>query len=84
MARRIRRALAAGTVIAFAAAAAMAYTAVLTTAGPAPVPRLTRSPWADYWQVAGAATGSGPVLFAVTAAIYAACLAAAAPRRGRR
>lgn len=84
MARSIRRAFTAGTVLAVAVTAAMAYTAVLTTAGPAPFPHLAGGPWADYWQVAGAATGSGPVLFAVTAVIYAACFAVAACRRRRR
>lgn len=84
MVRSIRRAFTAGTVIALAVTAAWAYMAVLTTAGPAPVPHLTRSLRADYWQVAGAATGSGPELLAVTSVIYAACFTAAGRRRRPR
>lgn len=84
MAASIRRAFTAGTVLSVAVTAAWAYTAVLTTAGPAPVPHLTGSLPADYWQIAAAPAGNGPGLFAVTAAIYTACFALAGLRSMNR
>lgn len=84
MARSIRRALAAGTVITVMVSALWAYSTALTSAGAVPVPRLTRNPIGDYRQLAGAVTGSVPVMFTVDAVIYAACLMVAGYRRGPR
>lgn len=72
---RLVRALAAGTVISVAVSAAWSYTAVFTMAGTQPVPHLTGNLTGDYAGLAGAAAGNGPLLFAVTALIYAACFA---------
>lgn len=44
-------------------------------AGTQPVPHLTGNLTGDYAGLAGAAAGNGPLLFAVTALIYAACFA---------
>lgn len=82
MARSILRAITVGTVITVAAAALWAYSTVVTSAGPPPVPHLTASPVGDYLQMAGAVTGSGPEFFAVTALIFTACFAVAG-RGGR-
>jgi hypothetical protein len=81
-----RRALAAGTAVSFAVAAAWAYSTSLTSFGPAPAPRLTASPAADYAQLASGTTGSVPELFAVLAAVFAVSLFASGWRlvRGRR
>jgi len=79
-----RRALVAGIVITVTVSALWAYSTALTSAGPVPVPRLTRSPLADYAQLAGAVTGSAPEFFAVTAAIFAACFMIAGLRRMNR
>ena len=84
MVRSIRRALAAGIVITVTVSALWAWSTALTSAGPVPVPRLTRNPIADYAQMAGTVTGSVPELFAVTAAIFAAFFMVAGLRRMNR
>jgi hypothetical protein len=76
-----RRAVATGTVLSVLVAAAWSYLAVLTTARPAPVPHMTANLLSDYTSVAGAPTGSGLGLFAVTAGIYTLCLLAAGWRQ---
>ena len=84
MVRSIRRAFTAGTVISAAVTAAWAYSAVLTTAGMPAALHLTRHDLpGDYLRLAGAPTGNGPGLFAVTAAIYTACFTVAGLRRIR-
>ena len=84
MARSILRALTAGTVITVMMSALWAYSTVLTSAGPVPVLHLTRSPLADYAQLAGTVTRSVPEFFAVTAAIFAVCFMVAGYRRMNR
>lgn len=76
--------MAAATVISLLVSAAWSYAAVFTMAGPFPVPHLTGNLPADYAQAAGAAAGNGPLLFAVTATIYAACFAVAGWRAAVR
>lgn len=81
MARSTRRALIAGIVITVTVSALWAWSTALTAAGPVPVPHLTRSPLADYGQLAGAVTGSVPLMFAADALIFAACFIVAGLRR---
>lgn len=80
------RGVKAGTVAAFAVAAAWACSTALTSAGPVPALHLTGDLPADYAQLASGATGSVPELFAVLAAVFALCLFASGWRRmhGRR
>ena len=78
----ILRALIAGTVITVAVSALWAWSTALTSAGPVHVPHLTRSPLADYGQLAGTVTGSVPAMFAVDALIFAACFIIAGRGRG--
>jgi hypothetical protein len=84
VARSIRRALTAGIVITVTVSALWAWSTALTSAGPVPVPRLTRNPLHDYGQLAGTVTGSAPEFFAATAAIFAACFTVAGLRRMNR
>jgi hypothetical protein len=78
-----RAALAAGTVLSVAACSAWSLSATATM-GPAAPLHLTRNPLADYAALAAAPAGNGPVLLAVTAMIYAACLFLSGLRRARR
>jgi hypothetical protein len=84
VARSIRRAFAAGIVITVAVSALWAWSTALTSAGPVPLPHLTRNPLQDYAQMAGTVTGSIPEFFAVTAAIFAACFTVAGLHRMNR
>ena len=84
VARSILRAITAGTVITIAVTVLWAWSTTVTSAGPPPIPRLTRSPLGDYAQMAGTVTGSAPAFFAVTALIYAACFTIAGLRRMNR
>jgi hypothetical protein len=77
-----RAALVTGTVLSLAVTSAWAWSADLTQ-GPAAPLHLGRNLVSDYAQLAGAPAGNGPALFAVVAAIYAACLLAASWRRRR-
>jgi len=78
-----RAALATGTILSFTVTAGWSYLAMLTI-GPAALPHLGRDLPADYGQLASAPTGNGWELFAVVAAIYAACLLASGWQRYRR
>jgi hypothetical protein len=81
LARSIRRALAAGIVITMAVTVLWAYSTALTSAGPVPVPRLTRNPLHDYGQLASTVTGSVAAMFAADSLIFAACFLVAGYRR---
>jgi hypothetical protein len=73
--------LVAGTVLSLAAVAAIAS----QDPGPAVFPRLSaRHPLASYRALAGAPTGNGLELFALTAFIYFACIFVAGWRHARR
>lgn len=78
-----RAALAAGTVVSAAVSAAWSYMATLTVGLAAPV-HLDRDLPADYVRLAGAPTGNGWALFAVTAVIYALCFLVSGLRRIKR
>jgi len=78
------RAFTAGTVITIVVTALWAWSTAVTSAGPVPPLHLTRSPVADYGQLAGTVTGSIRVMFAVDALIYAVCFTIAGLRRARR
>jgi hypothetical protein len=84
VARSIRRALITGTVITIVVSALWAWSTFVTSAGPVPAVRLTRSPAGDYLQMAGTVTGSAPELFAVTALIFTVCFTIAGLRRMNR
>lgn len=79
----LKRALASGTVLSLAASAVWSLSALLAI-GTCPLPRFGRSLPADYAALAAAPTGSGPGLFALTAAAYALCFFAAGLRARRR
>jgi hypothetical protein len=81
VARSIRRAITAGTVITVAVSALWAWSTVVTRAGPVPAVRLTRNPVGDYLQMAGTVTGSVPVMFMVDALIFTVCFTIAGLRR---
>jgi hypothetical protein len=75
------RSPAAGTVLSLAAAAAIAR----NDPGPAAFPRMSvRHPLASYRALAAAPFGNGLELFALVAAIFAACIFVAAWRQARR
>jgi len=78
-----RTALLAGTVLSLAAVSAWSWMASLTI-GPAAPLHLSRNLLSDYAQLAAAPTGNAAELFAVVAAIYAACLLASGWRQYRR
>lgn len=80
---RIIRAVVTAAVLTVAVSALWAWSTVLTSAGPVPVPQLTRSPASDYRQLAGAVTGDATAFFAVDAALCSACFAVTF-RRGHR
>ena len=77
------RAFLAGTVLSVAVTAAWSWTATMTIGTGQPL-HLNRDLLGDYAQVAGAATGNGPMLFAVTAGIYFACFLVSGLRQRRR
>jgi len=78
-----RAALVTGTVLSLAVTSAWAWSADLTQ-GPAAPLHLGRNLVSDYAQLADAPAGNGRALFAVVAAIHAACLLVASWRRQRR
>jgi hypothetical protein len=78
------RAFTAGTVITIVVTALWAYSTTLTSVGPVPVPRLTRSALGDYGQLAGTVTGSVLLMFAVDTLIYTVCFTIAGLRRMNR
>ena len=79
----VRAPLAAGTVLSLAVVSAWSYIASLAI-GPAGPLHLGRNLLSDYAQLASAPTGNAAELFAVVAAIYAACLLVSGWRRHRR
>jgi len=80
----VRRGLVAGTVLSLIVVGAWSVVGAATL-GPVPALHLSvHHPVASYLALAAAPTGNGLELFAVVAAIYAACLFLAGWHRARR
>jgi hypothetical protein len=79
----IRAALISGTVLSLAAVTAWSYSANLAVGPPGPLD-LTRNWLADYFELAGAATGNGIALYAMVAVIYTLCFLVAGLRARAR
>jgi hypothetical protein len=81
---RIRGALVTGTIVSLAVTAAWAWMSALTIGPSGPLHLTWRHPAASYVLLAAAPVGKGWELFAVVAAIYAACIFVAGWQGARR
>jgi hypothetical protein len=81
---RMRAPLGTGTIVSLAVTAAWAWLSALTSGPAGPLHLTWRHPAASYVLLAAAPVGNGWELFAVVAAIYAACIFVAGWRHARR